>query len=49
MNPNACKLLIVDDEALLDLGLPDRDGLEIIPLLKKAGASGASRWRRDLL
>jgi two-component system KDP operon response regulator KdpE len=23
---------------LLDLGLPDRDGLEIIPLLKKAGA-----------
>jgi two-component system KDP operon response regulator KdpE len=76
MNPNACKLLIVDDEApirrlvrtaleragyraveaasaqealnamaidrpeivLLDLGLPDRDGLEIIPLLKKAGA-----------
>ncbi|MDB5720534.1 MAG: Fis family transcriptional regulator [Alphaproteobacteria bacterium] len=24
---------------LLDLGLPDRDGLEIIPLLKKAGAA----------
>ncbi|MGE5721217.1 MAG: response regulator [Sphingomonadales bacterium] len=24
---------------LLDLGLPDRDGMEIIPLLKKAGAA----------
>jgi two-component system KDP operon response regulator KdpE len=77
MNPNAHKLLIVDDEApirrlirtalerggykvveaataqeglnalaidkpdviLLDLGLPDRDGLEIIPQIKKAGVA----------
>jgi two-component system KDP operon response regulator KdpE len=27
------------DAVLLDLGLPDRDGLELVPLLKAAGAS----------
>ena len=27
------------DVVLLDLGLPDRDGMEIIPLLKKAGTA----------
>lgn len=27
------------DVVLLDLGLPDRDGLEIIPLLKRSGAA----------
>lgn len=27
------------DAVLLDLGLPDRDGLELVPLIKKAGAA----------
>ena len=37
------------DAVLLDLGLPDRDGLELVPLIKAQGrgAAGRQRARRD--
>lgn len=35
------------DAVLLDLGLPDRDGLELIPLLKSAGAAVVVVSARD--